>query len=276
MEHSNFFFLDTFSSKEFQGNPTPIYLMKNTYSKEKMKQLAKEFNAPVTVFVQGENNGNTYRIFYFTVKGEIPACGHGTLGAAYVLFNQNRHLTSVDFVTKEGILLTATKNDGTTFIQYPKFDYLEAVPNDNLKEALGIKHYKSCFFCQELETLFIELVNAEAVRGIQPDFNKLIQSTDTIKEVVVMGPSDNDSIDFILRSFCPWIGIDEDPVTGSIHSVLGHFWKSRLNKDVLQVRQASARGGNLTIMPLKNAVKIGGDCKILIEGRTNEISRNNT
>ena len=84
-----------------------------------------------------------------------------------------------------------------------------------------------------------------------------------------MSESDNDSFDFILRLFCPWIGINEDPVTGSIHSVLGHFWKNKLDKDLLIVNQASERGGKIIVKPLSNIVKIEGDCKIVIEGLIN-------
>ena len=81
-----------------------------------------------------------------------------------------------------------------------------------------------------------------------------------------MSKAVNKKYDFVLRSFCPWIGIDEDPVTGSIHSVLGHFWQNRLNKRELIAFQASNRGGQIYIKPLRNTVEIGGKAKVILEG----------
>ncbi len=69
----------------------------------------------------------------------------------------------------------------------------------------------------------------------------------SIIEVVVTSISDTPEYDFLLRSFCPWIGIDEDPVTGSVHTVLAGFWKERLGKEQLKAYQASARGGEILV-----------------------------
>ncbi|MEQ4562899.1 MAG: PhzF family phenazine biosynthesis protein, partial [Acinetobacter sp.] len=41
------------------------------------------------------------------------------------------------------------------------------------------------------------------------------------------------------------IGIDEDPVTGSIHTAVAPLWAERLGKQELVAYQASTRGGTL-------------------------------
>ena len=134
-------------------------------------------------------------------------------------------------------------------------------------QALGVSFVVSHFFCEELESLFIELQDEDEVKRIQPDFDQLKQSSDQIKEVVIMSKAINKEYDFTLRSCCPWIGIDEDPVTGSIHSILGHFWAKRLNKKTLTVHQASERNGHIIVKPLDTSVLIGGKCQSIVEGR---------
>ena len=265
MEAIRFFLLDTFTGEGLKGNPTPICLLESPIETEKMEFLAKEFNHPVSVFINKGEDWNTYQIRYFTITGEIPACGHGTLGAACVLFSEASDTGSINFNTIDNTTLSASKENGINFIQYPKYGKLEIKPNSEINEALGIIEFKSYFICVELESLFIELENEEEVRKVVPDFERLIQSTNEIKEIVIMSESRDDFFDFTLRSFCPWIGINEDPVTGSIHSVLGHFWKTRFGKDILTVKQASERGGKIIVKPLNDFVKIGGDCKILEE-----------
>ena len=81
-----------------------------------------------------------------------------------------------------------------------------------------------------------------------------------------MSASSNKEYDFVLRSFCPWIGIDEDPVTGSIHSVLADFWKNKTGKLRLTCYQASERGGLLHIRAGDQSVEIGGNARFVLEG----------
>lgn len=73
----------------------------------------------------------------------------------------------------------------------------------------------------------------------------------------------------MLCSFCPWIGIDEDPVTGSVQAVLAGYWKQRLQKNELVAWQASARGGKLMVSYYKEAVVLGGETALVMEGRLN-------
>ncbi|KAF6266186.1 hypothetical protein COO60DRAFT_1475996, partial [Scenedesmus sp. NREL 46B-D3] len=51
--------------------------------------------------------------------------------------------------------------------------------------------------------------------------------------------------DFHSRFFAPWLGVEEDPVTGSAHAVLGPYYAALLRKQQLCARQCSARGGDV-------------------------------
>jgi PhzF family phenazine biosynthesis protein len=261
-----YYLLDTFTNEIFRGNPTSVCILDKTLSVKTMHSLAKEFNAPVTAFVEPQSENEIYPIRYFTVTGEIPACGHATLGAAFVLHNQTVG-TQITFETIEKIMLQTRKDNGVTFIEYPKFNKTDFVIPTMLMNALNIQDSQTNFFSEELQSLFIELKNETEVKQLSPDFKMLLESTDKIKEVVVMSKAENKNYDFVLRSFCPWIGIDEDPVTGSVHSVLGQFWQERLNKNVLVAFQASQRGGHIVVKQLQNTVEIGGHVEMIIEGR---------
>ena len=48
--------------------------------------------------------------------------------------------------------------------------------------------------------------------------------------------------DFISRYFAPWNGIDEDPVTGSAHTVISPMWTDKCNGQTeFTARQCSPR-----------------------------------
>jgi len=61
----------------------------------------------------------------------------------------------------------------------------------------------------------------------------------------VIATAKGDEVDFVSRFFAPNAGIPEDPVTGSAHCTLVPFWADKLNKQVLNAKQLSKRGGEL-------------------------------
>ena len=60
---------------------------------------------------------------------------------------------------------------------------------------------------------------------------------------VVTAPGDEH--DVASRVFVPYLGIDEDPVTGSAHAALVPYWAERLGRNEFTALQASARTGVL-------------------------------
>jgi predicted PhzF superfamily epimerase YddE/YHI9 len=94
----------------------------------------------------------------------------------------------------------------------------------------------------------------DEVLAIEPDLNLLEQLHPY--GVVVTAPGKNS--DCVSRYFAPSYGIPEDPVTGSIHSVLVPYWARRLNKSHIHTYQASQRGGELYCEDKGERVIIGG------------------
>ena len=62
------------------------------------------------------------------------------------------------------------------------------------------------------------------------------------------------------------MGINEDPVTGSAHSVLGPYWQRRLGKSSFLAFQASARGGVVRVEVQGDRVKLGGKAVTVARG----------
>jgi PhzF family phenazine biosynthesis protein len=261
-----FFIVDTFSSQPFSGNPTGICYTEHELGNDVMQQIAKELHLPVTAFFNKDAIiHDSYRLRYFTCFSEIPVCGHATLGAAAIVFDVNS-LLKTNFITQGGMLLEAISTNGLIQIKYPAFEIFQNKVSAEMLYSLGIDTYKSAGYCSELEALFIELANPETLRNASPDFQKLVASSDTVKEVVLTCLSDKNAYDYLLRSFCPWIGIKEDPVTGSVHSVLAGYWGSRLKKNSLVAYQASERGGEIHIFVAGDGVLIGGATRLVLKG----------
>jgi predicted PhzF superfamily epimerase YddE/YHI9 len=103
----------------------------------------------------------------------------------------------------------------------------------------------------------------EAVTGLSPDFKALGR----VCPHGFMATAPGGAGDFVSRFFAPACGIDEDPVTGSAHTVLTPFWARRLGKTALHARQVSARGGELWCELRDDRVRIGGNAVTVMAGR---------
>jgi len=131
--------------------------------------------------------------------------------------------------------------------------------------------------------LLLRLRSPEEVKALSPDFTRLskMRLPYGATGVIVTAPeksgnsrSGQASFDFVSRYFGPWEGIDEDPVTGSAHTVLGPYWAKRLGKRRLLALQASQRGGELHLrLPGENApeeaksrMSISGEAVIVLSG----------
>jgi len=96
--------------------------------------------------------------------------------------------------------------------------------------------------------------NEEIVRAIRPDY-ALLAKLD-LRGVIITAPGDE--VDFVSRFFAPKFGISEDPVTGSAHCTLAPYWVSKIGKTIMNARQISKRGGNLTCEIKADRVVLSG------------------
>lgn len=245
------------------GSPTAVYLSNKAVDAATMQVMAQELYVPVTAFVWPLPHG--YAIRYFTALTEIPSCGHATLAAALVM-NVAGGIGNVHFQTGEGVAIESFVQGGMVRTGYAIAAYKNTTADAVLLRHLGVETYKAILWAESLRTLFIELKDAGEVQKLAPDFSGLLSLSTPVQEVVVMAPSDDGYADFVLRSFCPWIGIDEDPVTGSVQAVLGPYWRQKLNKEKLIARQLSKRGGALFLQIEEDKVWVSGHCALVSNG----------
>ena len=81
----------------------------------------------------------------------------------------------------------------------------------------------------------------DQVRALQPDQALLAQLEGRIRNTTARGRE----TDCVSRSFCPKLGIAEDPVCGSAHCQIAAYWAGELGRREITAYQASRRGGFL-------------------------------
>ena len=109
----------------------------------------------------------------------------------------------------------------------------------------------------------VELASPEEVRRLRPDFGAVADLVPTL--AIATAPGDGEH-DVVSRVFAPAVGIDEDPVTGSAHCILGPWWAEKLGRGVLRCHQASARGGDLRVTVDGDRVRLAGRAVTVLRG----------
>jgi PhzF family phenazine biosynthesis protein len=254
------FVVDAFTDRPFAGNPAAVCLPPEPLTAERMQPLAAEFNLSETSFLQPLEAGH-WQLRWFTPRVEVNLCGHATLAAAHVLWQEcGVNADVLRFHTHSGEL--QARRDGQRIL----LDFPAQLPQPLAMDIpwqtlLGCEP-KACF--QAGEDVLVELADATKVRALTPDLIALARLP--LRGLIVTAASTQAPADFLSRFFAPGVGIDEDPVTGSAHCALAPYWAERLGRRQLTGYQASARGGWVDVHWRGDRVELGGTAVTTLRG----------
>lgn len=256
--------VDSFTDKAFAGNPAAVCVLHKPREKQWMQQVAAEMNLSETAFVL-KQNGN-YLLQWFTPVCEVALCGHATLATAHILWDEQFHDPDANavFLTKSGVLIARKKEHSWIELDFPSLAVYPHNRPESFKTILGVDEIEILFFGKTDMDYIIELDSAKAVRAMKPDFVRLEKALDA--GLVVTAASDMPQFDFISRVFAPSEGINEDPVTGSAHCILGPYWARKTGQDEFSAFQASSRGGVLRVRVEKDRTYLGGQAVTVFKG----------
>jgi PhzF family phenazine biosynthesis protein len=250
--------VDAFTDKPFAGNPAAVCVLDRERDAKWMQSLASEMNLSETAFLLQRGDG--FNLRWFTPTVEVALCGHATLASAHALWEQGvlPHENEARFHTQSG-LLTAKREGGMIWLDFPTTAPQPSPPPDGMLEALGTR---AKTVCRAKFDYLVEVESEEELRRITPDHARLRNLG--ARGVAVTALSSQ--YDFVSRYFAPGSGIDEDPVTGSSHCMLAPFWAARLGRNDFTAYQASARGGIVHVKLRGERVGLGGHAVTVTRG----------
>jgi len=253
--------VDAFTDTPFRGNPAAVCIMSGPCADDAwMQAVAAEMNLSETAFIWPA--GDELNLRWFSPIVEIDLCGHATLAAAHVLW-QDGHFpptTMARFRTKSG-LLTAERVGDLIELDFPATPAAPAALPPGLEQALGTR---ALWTGRTTFDYLIEVSSAAIVRDLRPDFGMLARIP--ARGFMVTSRSDSARFDFVSRFFAPGVGIPEDPVTGSAHCALAPFWGEQLNKTEMVGNQVSPRGGVVGVGLAGERVKLRGAAVTVLRG----------
>lgn len=265
--------IDAFTDEPFRGNPAAICLISENYPDITLQKIAAEMNLSETAFLYVPNVDeikklNRFRLRWFTPQVEVNLCGHATLATSHLLFHILKiDSNSVTYETLSGELIASKTEDGV-ILDFPMNDPEITEPLPTLLNALGVKTAEAFAYSKGVTDMLIELDSVETISDLKPDYERLKRLSLGLEiRGVIVTARGGENYDFISRFFAPWVGINEDPVTGSAHTILAPYWAKILGKKEMKGYQMSKRGGEITVkISENNRVELIGKSILILKG----------
>jgi PhzF family phenazine biosynthesis protein len=256
--------VDAFTDRPFAGNPAAVVLLDEAPPDEWMAAVARETNVPDTGFVIREELPDAdFRLRWFTPTVEIDLCGHATLASAHCLFEDGAK-GPIRFATRVGVLAVNQEADGSLAMDFPAWPPTQIEARSAAAKALGVPVEWTGRTDNEVFLLAL-LADERSVRNLSPDLSA-VGGLDAGGVIATAMADPGQAHDFVSRVFAPNLGIPEDPVTGSAHTVLAPFWAERLGRTSLVGLQVSPRSGEVGVELRGDRVTVIGRAVTVLDG----------
>jgi PhzF family phenazine biosynthesis protein len=253
--------VDVFTAAPYLGNPLAVVLDGSGLSDDGMQHFAHWTHLSETTFVlpptaQAAAQGAHYRVRIFTPGAELPFAGHPTLGSCHAWLQSQ----APDFVAPQELVQECTKGlirirkDGTR-LAFAAPTMTRATPDPGLLAkviaALGLRA-EQVLGAQLLDNgplwLALLLNSADAVLQLKPDHTALkvleqkvgvahVDNASVAPELITRSnrearafgtrtpgtPEATERSQVTVRAFAAPVGVDEDPVTGSLNASLAQW-----------------------------------------------------
>jgi trans-2,3-dihydro-3-hydroxyanthranilate isomerase len=239
---AHYVLVDVFAEGPFKGNPLAVFPDGAQVPEALRQTVARELNLSETTYVLPATDAtHDFTVRIFTPAEELPFAGHPTLGTAYVLGKLGRiALTAGKGATRLGervgpIPVRLEMQGDAAFAwmdqPLPRFDdpvvdrrgaaELLSLPTDAVRADLPIQSV-SC----GVPFLIVPISDLGAMRAMRPRqdlWSADLLGSGTAQVLAFTQETERPEADVHARMFAPWLGVVEDPATGSAAGPLGSY-----------------------------------------------------
>jgi trans-2,3-dihydro-3-hydroxyanthranilate isomerase len=232
-----FHIVDVFAETRFSGNQLAVFVCPGAVSEKEMQMIAREINFSESAFILAKKeNAGSWPVRIFTPLHEVDFAGHPTLGAAHVIQREliKAAVPKLTLGLKVGLIpveFSPRKGDPLWMEQVePAFG--ETLPAAALAEVLGLpgEAVDESWPVQEVSTglphILVPLRSLEFLQRAKVDrdsYFRFIEKTWAKNILVFCLQGRTASHAVSVRMFADYLGIAEDPATGSGNGCLAGY-----------------------------------------------------
>ncbi len=253
------------------GNPAGVVLDATGLNDKQMQHIAFKVGASETAFILPDKNA-THKLRFFTPTTEVSLCAHATIASWHIMHSQGLHKPGrYSQNGLAGIIGVEVNDRGKIFMEQPVQELHDPINVEVIAKALGISTANiskamTPQICRR--NLMIGITTIGGLNSLKPDFDymeKVSIEHDFIGFHAYVLLDDQDAIASV-RNFCPRVGIQEDPATGTANgsflAYIRHYNKLPV-KDIYKIEQGKPMNKPSCIYGTFRAdrVWIGGEAK---------------
>lgn len=229
-----FHIVDVFGNQPYSGNQLAVFRDIGQLTTGEMQQIAREVNYSETTFISSsvkENGGYNTRIF--TPVSEIDFAGHPTLGTAYIIhkFIENGGKGNLTLNLKAG-QIPVTFSDQILWMKQNQPSFGSTFTPELMSHVVGLKtadinhHYPIEEVSTGLPFTIIPLTSMNALRRARTDqiqYWKYMENASAGGLLMFSTDVYESDLQLSVRVFVDYLGIPEDPATGSAAGCLAAY-----------------------------------------------------
>ena len=280
-----YYIVDVFAQEKYNGNQLAVFVDAGTLTSHQMQRIAKEINYSETTFItNNQSREGGYDVRIFTPAQELPFAGHPTLGTAYIIQQEiiKQPVEKVTLNLKVGqIPVTLHYADNSVNLLWmqqlpPIFGQKFATDAIAPLLNLSVDDINTNFPMQEVSTgvpfIIVPLKTLAAVKKAKVNLEKyfkLISNTEA-KSILIFCPETyHQENNLNVRVFCDYLGVPEDPATGSANGCLAGYLANYayFDADSIDIRVEQGYEIGRDSLLLLKAQKTDADINVFVGGK---------
>ncbi len=244
MKEVPFIQADVFTDRRYAGNPLAIVPDGSGLEDEQMQAIAREMNLSETTFVlPAKDPKAAFRLRIFTPATELPLAGHPVVGTCFILAQRGRvpvedgtnrifqecgaGTLPVDIRVENGEVVRATMT------QAPPQFFASSTSRELVGAAVGLDKNRLLpdglpaeVVSTGVPQLMVPAQGLEDLKSIDLDLGamrKVFQTLETDCFMIFTRETLKPESTVHARMFAPFLGVTEDPATGSAAGALGAY-----------------------------------------------------
>lgn len=222
--------VSAFSKNGAGGNGAGVVVNPPTLTAVEKTQVAKTMGYSETVFISPSTMAD-FKLEYFTPTGEVPLCGHATIGAFLVLDALAMVMGGMDYTieTKAGVLAVTLGETGVVMMEQSLPTFYDVVPQSQVAGCFSPIAYQADLPIQMVSTglkdILLAVDGVDTLAAMTPDFSAITGVSQGLKCVGIhaFALTKTQGITAVCRNFAPLYGIEEEAATGTSNCALACY-----------------------------------------------------
>lgn len=286
-----YYIVDVFAQEKYNGNQLAVFVDAGTLTSYQMQRIAKEINYSETTFItNNQSREGGYDVRIFTPAQELPFAGHPTLGTAYIIGQEiiGQPVEKVTLNLQVGQIPVTLHYTGNSldwlWMQQKPPTFGQTFNIDAIAQVLNlpIDDIDSNFPIQEVSTglpfIIVPIKTLAAVKKAKVNLElyfKLISNIEA-KSILIFCPETyHHENNLNARVFCDYLGVPEDPATGSANGCLAGYLANYayFGAESVDIRVEQGYEIGRDALLLLKAQKTNADIDVFVGGKVIMVAR---